>query len=391
MKLRRFAASPNVLSWARTSARLSDEEAARRIGVSITRLAEWERGDTEPTINQLRAAADAYNRPLAALFLTAPPEEEQVFDLPDFRRPESEGEESAALRKAILRAKRQQEALLDVREELGEDFLPPLQILQIDETDPEKAGHQLRGHLGLDKLPARSLAQPLELLRTLVRKVEERGYLVIQVQRVPVTEMRGFSISGDPAPVIALNGADWPRGKIYSFLHELAHVSLRHSGLCDLSRQSSAPEERYCDRVAAAALMPGRAFASLSRDLRIDPTSYTDLRTVSDRFGASAEAGLIRMIHLGLATWDDYAEMRGEFRSAYERHKQDEKDARSGRDTPIYYQLKVRDLGRPFIASMVRAHNEGALSSRDTARLLDVSYDKIPKLVDRITSAEVLA
>lgn len=391
MKPRRFAVSPDVLTWARQSARLSSAEAARRIGVSEDRIGQWELGQVEPTINQLRQAAEAYNRPLAALFLPAPLQEEAVFDLPDFRRPETEGEESAPLRRAILRAKNQQEALQDIQDELGDVALPPLRIIDIARLEAEGAGKQLRDELGFNDFSQRLWSQPEELLRELVRRVEDRGYLVIQVQRVPVSEMRGFSIAAELAPLIAINGADWPRGKVFTLLHELAHLGLRHSGLCDLSRQSSVAEERFCDQVAAAALMPRRSFRSAAERLAIDPTSYNDLRVLSDRFGASAEAGLIRMIHLGLATWDDYSSLRGEFRSAYDRHKQDEKDARVGRDAPIYYQLKVRDLGRPFIASMIRAHNEGALSSRDTARLLDVSYDKIPKLIERVASAEVLA
>lgn len=391
MKPRRFTVVPDVLAWARNSAHLGRPEAARRIGVSEERVEQWERGEIEPTINQLRHAADAYNRPLAALFLPEPLEEEAVFDLPDFRRPDAEGEESAQLRRAILRAKSQQDALQDIRDELGDVALRPLHVLHIDRDNAERAGQRLGDDLGFDHLPKRMLSQPEELLRELVRRVEARGYLVIQVQRVPVHEMRGFSIAGEIAPVIAINGADWPRGKIFTLLHELAHLGLRQSGLCDLSRQSSIPEERFCDQVAAAALMPNRSFRAAARSLAVDPTSYVDLRALSDTFGASAEAGLIRMIQLDMATWDDYSSLREEFRSAYIRHKQDEKDARSGKDTPIYYQLKVRDLGRPFIISMIRAHNEGVLSSRDTARLLEVSYDKIPKLIERAASAEVLA
>lgn len=391
VKQRRFAVVPDVLIWARHSAHLASAEAARRIGVSEARVEQWERGEVEPTISQLRHAAEAYNRPLAALFLPTPLQDEDVFELPDFRRPEAEGEESAPLRRAILRAQRQQEALRDVRDELDEVALPPLRIIEIDGNNAEQAGAQLSNDLGFVDLPKRMWSQPEELLRELVRRVEERGYLVIQVQRVPVNEMRGFSIAAELAPLIAINGADWPRGKVFTLLHELAHLGLRHSGLCDLSRQSSVPEERFCDQVAAAALMPSRSFRSVAQTLAIDPSSYGDLRALSDNFGVSAEAGLIRMIHLDLASWDDYASLRAEFRSAYERYKQNEKDGRAGRDTPIYYQLKVRDLGRPFIVSMIRAHNEGALSSRDTARLLDVSYDKIPKLIERVTSAEVLA
>lgn len=391
VKQRRFAVSPEVLIWARRSARLGSDEAARRIGVSEARVEQWERGEVEPTINQLRHAADTYNRPLAALFLPTPLQEEDVFELPDFRRPESEGEESAPLRRAILRAQRQQVALQDIRDELGEVALPPLRSVEIDLDDPEQSGTRMRTDLKLVDLSQRVWARPEELFRALVRRVEERGYLVIQVQRVPVSEMRGFSIAAELAPLIAINGADWPRGKVFTLLHELAHLGLRHSGLCDLSRRASVPEERFCDQVAAAALMPSRSFRSVVGQLATDPASYRDLRALSENFGVSAEAGLIRMIHLGLASWEDYAALRDGFRLAYERHKRNEKDDRAGKGTPIYYQLKARDLGRPFIVSMVRAHNEGALSSRDTARLLDVSYDKIPKLIERVAPTEVLA
>lgn len=202
--------------------------------------------------------------------------------------------------------------------------------------------------------------------------------------------MRGFSIADDLAPVIALNGSDWPRGKVFTLLHELAHVGLRSGALCDLSREGASPEERFCDRVAAATLMPARQFRAETRRRNVSARSYEDLRGLGDRFGSSAEAALLRMVNLRLATWDDYTLMRTEFRSAYELFKRDEKNARAGKDSPIYYQLKVRDLGRPFIVSMLRAHNEGVLSSRDTAHLLDVSYDKIPKLLERIRTDEVL-
>jgi len=387
---RHLAVEPNVLIWARRSARLAEEEAAHRIGVSVERVTQWEQGTREPTIIQLRKAAAAYNRPLAALFMPAPVEDETLFNLPDFRRPESEGEESAILRRAILRAQRQQDALRDLSDEVDDLPLPPLRVISVDSDDAERSGALVRAGLGIDDLPARLFAHAEELLRELVRRVEQRGYLVIQVQRVPIGEMRGFSIAGELAPVIALNGGDWPRGKVFTLLHELAHLGLRNSGLCDLSRESPAPEERYCDQVAAAALMPAAAFRAAVKRFSTDSTSFDDLRHLAKGFGSSAEAALLRMVHLRLATWDDYTLMHPEFRAAYDRHKQDEKESRAGRDTPIFYQLKVRDLGRPFIVSMLRAHNEGALSSRDTAHLLDVSYDKIPKLIERISAAEVL-
>lgn len=379
MNVRRLTVQPSVLRWARTTAGLSVDEAARRIGVRPRRIEEWESEELDPTINQLRTAARAYDRPLAALFLSQPPQNEEIFDLPDFRRPSAVGGESAFLRRAILRARRQQDALQEVIEEGSEMAMPTATPIEINPDDPaSESGKTIRKALGLKALPARTVGNPDLMLRLLVRKVEDLGYLVIQVQRVPVEEMRGFSLAGGPAPVIALNGADWPRGKIFTLIHELAHVGTRTSGLCDLSRESRQPEERYCDAVAAAALMPASAFRAAAAG--VDPGDLRGLRDLAQLFGVSAEASLLRMVNLKLATWDQYFDMKAEFRDAYAKYKQDERDANADKDAPIFYQLKVRDLGRPFIRTVLRAHDDGAISARDVTNLLELSYDKLPKL-----------
>ncbi|MFE7846141.1 helix-turn-helix domain-containing protein [Microbacterium sp. NPDC057407] len=377
-----MAVQPQVLEWARRTAGLSVEQAAKRIGVRADRIVEWEHGEVEPTIIQLRRAADAYDRPFAALFVEAPPRNEEIFDLPDFRRPSTAASgESTSLRRAILRARRQQDAIQEVIEEGTETpFVSPDVVLFDDGASPADAGHVLREALGLNDVPSRVLLRPEDLLRHLVRVVERRGYLVIQVQNVSMDEMRGFSLGDGPAPVIALNGADWPRGKIYTLLHELVHVGRRHSGLCDLSRDAASPEERYCDEAAAAALMPAKAFARAAQG--VDRTRYADLAGLAHGFGASAESGLLRLVDLKLATWDEYQEMKPVFREAYQKYKRDEKDANADKDVPIYYQLKARDLGRPFIRTILRAHDDGAISARDVAQLLEVSYDKLGKLAE---------
>lgn len=380
---RRLAVRKEVLVWARTAAKLDPGEAARRVGVSEGRLREWEDGQADPTIIQLRKLAETYNRPLGALFVAAPPVEADTTSLPDFRRAAVELDEPAALTRAVLRGRQQQEAVRDVLTEVGEVALPQSRIIDLRDQSVAEAGAVLRSSLGIDQLPGRVVRRPEEFLRALVRAVEGRGYLVIQVQRVPIEAMRGFSLGDDARPLIALNGADWPRGKVFTLLHELVHLGLKHSGICDLNHVSRLPEERFCDAVAAAALMPAAAFARASAGL--SPRNYDDLRQLAEPFGVSAEAALIRRIDLGLASWEDYSAQRGEFSDAYGQYKQQERDERDP-DSPLYYQLKLRDYGRPFVGAMLRAHRDGALSSRDVSQLLGVSYDKLPKLAAGISA-----
>ena len=383
MAVVRLSVQPSVLRWARETAGLDVPTAAVRVGVKPDKVERWEDGSLAPTINQIRAMADAYVRPLAALFMPEPPAEDGKRDLPDFRRPEARSHVvSRALQKAMMRAYRQRDALRDVAEglELPESDVTASYVLD-QALDSAVLGEQLRAALDIDSIAKSGLLQPESLLRELVRRAESLNVTVIQVQRVDVGEMRGFSLGDGHCPIVALNGADWPRGKLYTLLHELVHVGFRSNGLCDLQHVQSARLERLCDTVAAAALMPANGFLRALGNLPPECITSDLAKAIGNEFGASGESALLRMVELGRATWDDYWRLKSEFDSAYTSYKEAERQRNADQNSPIYYQVKRRDLGRRFIGQMVAAHQEDVLSSRDLAQLLEVSYDKIPKLL----------
>jgi Zn-dependent peptidase ImmA (M78 family)/DNA-binding XRE family transcriptional regulator len=381
--LTRVSVQPSVLRWARETAGLDVDTAASRIGVKRDRVEQWEEGVVAPTVGQIRTMADVYVRPLAALFMAEPLVDDVRRDLPDFRRQEARAQvASRPLQKAIMRAHRQRDALRDVAADLelpDADISPRISLDQ--RREPTTLGQEIRTALAIDSISKTVLLQPEQFLRVLVRRVEELNVTVIQVQRVDITEMRGFSLGDGSCPIVALNGADWPRGKIYTLLHELAHVGLRSNGLCDLHRAQDGEIERLCDAAAAAALMPKQAFLGALGGVSSSNLSPELARAVGNEFGASGESALIRMVELGKATWDDYRRLKPEFDNAYAAFKAEEKQRTADRGSPIYYQVKRRDLGRRFISQMVTAYQEDVLSSRDLAHLLEVSYDKVPKLV----------
>src|SRR4051812_6051918 len=78
MKTDRAPIEPAVLRWARESAGIPLEDAAKGIRVSEKRLEAAENGAGQLTMNQAREAAKTYSRPFATLFLPQPPEEEPV-------------------------------------------------------------------------------------------------------------------------------------------------------------------------------------------------------------------------------------------------------------------------------------------------------------------------
>ena len=78
-----------LLAWARESAGLSSEEAARKLQTKEENVAAWERGDDRPSMPQLRKMAIAYKRQLSDFYLPNPPEETPLPH--DFRRLPGDG------------------------------------------------------------------------------------------------------------------------------------------------------------------------------------------------------------------------------------------------------------------------------------------------------------
>ncbi len=57
--------TPKVIEWARNLCNLTEEEAAKKIGIKKESLNKWEKGEKLPTVNQVCKIASVYKLPLA--------------------------------------------------------------------------------------------------------------------------------------------------------------------------------------------------------------------------------------------------------------------------------------------------------------------------------------
>ena len=380
---------PGVLTWARRSAGFADAAiAAKKIGISEATLGRWESGELSPTIRQLRKAAKVYRRPLAVMLLLEPPRD---FDaVRDFRRMPASGQShdwSPALRAEFRRAVSQRDVLLELSELAPGSIQVEAEIPRITPTAPaEEVADVLRD--ALDVAPAQSWARSYDALNDFISAVEGLGVVVMQTRDVSVNEMRGFSLSEHPFSVIALNGSDWPRPRLFTLLHELTHVTVNAAGLCDLhetQRVASSAEDRiehFCNEVAAAILMPTSAVSDSVGT--VEPGyawTLEELERLSKQFGASRESVLLRLVSLGLATWDLYWTRKGQLDREYEEMRLEEAVRRRERGGgPNYYVVKARDLGHGYVATVLDAFRSHAISSLDVADYLEVRFEQLPKL-----------
>lgn len=374
--------SPTVLEWARQSIGLPLDVAAKKIGVDSVVLQHWEEGSPSeeikgPTIGQLRKMAETYKRPLAALLLPNPPVVNDAIKT-DFRLlPQNQDRSwSPQLHIALRRVQMQRSVAEDLAEVNGETP-EPLDLTISLSQNPDSLGQEIRSWLGIPRRTANE-----SFLRQWSELIELKNILVTQVQRVPLEEMRGCSISDYPFPVIILNGSDSQKGKTFTLMHELAHVLLNLGGLCDLEDKTrhitndTERIERFCNQVAAAILMPRE---DLRERLRGQPANVVKsdeyLYQLADVYGVSREAMLLRLVSLNWASWEDYFQAKPHFEEIYEERKKAKQESKGG--GPTYYTMKVRDLGRRYINTVLEAYYREDINNAELARYLDMKADKV--------------
>lgn len=380
---------PAVLRWARQSIGLTPLAAARKIGVPDDRVERWEAGEQQPTIAQLRSAAAVYKRSLAVFFLSEPPAD---FDaMRDFRRiPDTQaGEWSPELHGDFRRALRQREHLLELAE-IEEAPLPSTwQVEPVPDEDEELAAAGRAVLLGQAPLPLpKGIGTPYDHLNVWTAALEEAGVLVLATERggVATAEMRAFSLYFDVLPVIVVNGSDWPRGRLFSLMHEYAHLLLHTGGLCDTTADLRAvgPNralERRCNNIAAAILMPESAVLArpqvIARAELSDAWDYAALRDAATAFGVSAEALLRRLVTLRRTSPEFYRARRAEFLLAYE-----DEAARDKAQSGNWYRNTARDRGKGYIRRVADAHRRRVIDSYTAASFLDVKVGQIARLAE---------
>jgi Zn-dependent peptidase ImmA (M78 family) len=271
--------------------------AAKRIGVKPEKLEEWEGKEALPTPRQLEKAADAYKRPVAMFFLPAPPIEPP---LPiDFRSPKlaKPGDFSTATRLTIRRACWLREVYAEIAETDHAD------VPQIDDSRPDSVAEVIRGWLA-STLNAVKGKQPNVALRIWRDALEGAGLLVFQFP-MPMDDAHAFSFA-DGIPAIVLNSKDAYARRIFSTVHELAHLILRQPGLCNPSEyvevEGSTELEIRCNAAAGLALVPNASLTDQPAVMRIRRGSDVQeiLESLARNFAVSRQVILRRLFELDL-------------------------------------------------------------------------------------------
>lgn len=374
-----------VLLWARKGAGVPDVQAAKKAGVPVERLREWESGASKPSIAQLRALADLYKRPLAVLLLDEVPKDFSVMRhfrrLPDSPETTLSPSLAAQTRAALVR----REVALSLRASAGE-VTTPFALRANSREGAALAAERVRVALGVSLEDQASWRDERVAYKAWRAAVEAAGALVFQVTRVPVAEMRGLSAFQAQLPVILINGGDVIRGRTFSLFHELGHLLLHEVHLCDWRDEagwSGSSTEVWCNAFAANLLVPAEALSAEFRPSGRGAASeadWTEARRLADRFKVSQEVILRRLVTLGALSNVGYQRAR-KFLQELERVPKKTKKQGGGPSPDL---KAVWTFGNPFIRNVLGALHQRRITLSDASDYLDVKVKWVPRIRDRV-------
>lgn len=381
--------TPNVLKWARTTAKMTLEEAASKVSVSVERIEQWEQGAAHPTIRQAQKLAKSYQRPFAVFFLPDIPNDFQP--LTDFRKSGSIPLSTSSI--FIIREIQKKQAWIsEQNQEDGfgsKDFVGKFSI----KANTQTVANDILKVLEIDPLNY-STENPI---REWIDKAESNGIFVSRTSfihtrlKLDKNQIQGFAIADPHAPFIFINSDDWNAPQLFTLVHELAHIWIASSGISNAiepelgERAKYNPIELFCNEVAAKALLPEAFLRSLSRS---DYTESKQIFKLAKRIGVSSFALLVRLRKLNLIDQGEYSSLKKQsdidFEAFLKREAEKKKLQKQKRGGPNYYLLQLNRNSRLFTQIVLDSFKGGRIEPNFASNLLNVKANKFNKLEERL-------
>ena len=360
----RIPVNPGLLRWARERAGIEQEDLAGK----FKRLPEWELGETQPTLKQLEAFAQAVHVPFGYLFLGEPPDER--LPIADFRTVADTAKTGASpdLIDTLYAMQRRQAWL---REHLVENEAEPLAFAASARLadHPGAVGLEMRRTLGLDDGWAAGVRTWQDAVNELRRMIERLGVMAVingivgnnTHRPLSVAEFRGFALTDRYAPLVFVNGADAKSAQMFTLAHELAHIWLGEEGLSGFETllPGGTDVENWCNRAAAECLAP-------SHEVR---ERWVQVRREQHPFEALGRSFKVSPVVAARRAMDLRLIERGAFFEFYEGYMDRARRGSATQPGGDFYNNQNVRVGRLFAAHVMRAAMGGEIGFREAYEL----------------------
>ncbi len=370
--------NPKNISWARERAQLSTYVFAKKLNIDEKKLLAWENGEKKVTFRQAQKLADNLLIPFGYLFLKHL--QKKQLPIPDLRTLGSHGidEPSVELLKIIQIVQEQQLWYKDYLLSQGVEKNMFITHFNIN-SGINKIVTDMRNVL--DITVAQRKGSWEDFSRLLIKKIESIGVMVVRKGNLghsskpfSVEEFRGFAIFDAVAPVIFINQADIPSARLFTLIHELAHIWIGQSGVSDASVQTEQKKEILCNAVAAEFLVPSDEFIKLWKE---HDSWIANLIELKSYFHVSDWVLVRRALTLDFIDYSEYIHYTKKLKLDYK--NKPKKDS-----APSYYRAQKSQLSENFSRAIVSEALSGRILLRDAGHILGMKPNNIVKFAKEL-------
>lgn len=366
---------PKVMKWAIRTSGYTIEELSKKLKTSDGIINAWLEGRKQPTLVQVKNLSKYLKRPIAVFFLPEPPEEKPLPK--DYRMfPGREGIFDPKTILAIRNARRLQSVSRELAENLRIDLTPKISHANLTDN-ARKIGKNYRILFQITESVQRKWRDFYEAFNVLREVIESRNVLVFQTP-MPLDDVGGFTLSDDIPLVIVVNSTDQIQRRIFTLMHEFAHIILKKEGIdipeYTLHRTTNVDDvEKWCNEFASEFLLPENVAKNIFNQNRGVLTETETLNRLSRRYKVSKGMLLYYMRRLSYITDEKYKEI-------IERPKRE----RGGEGGPSPDRRCVSEKGPKFISLVSANVNNRFITLSDALDYLTIKSKHYEKILSTI-------
>lgn len=382
---------PATLKWIRIELGLSIQQAADKLKLSAEQLQNWENGSEGITLSQAKKIAEKYKVSLPFLYLKETPKKHRFKSIIDFRSANHQENFSDRLCWAIKTIHDRQ---IWMREFLQAEDKKPLEWLGKFSNTNNITGIAQKCQLWLDvrQDEISALKNNKEALDYWKAKIESKGVVIAQnnnhrFSQVDRKEYSGLVLYDKYVPFILLNPKDSYARRIFTLLHELAHLLVKpQSSLSLLDFRTDEDEydevEVLCNNIASNILLDK---ASIDSNWDEKLSIKDNIAELTKQFKASYSATAVAIKKNGIISQQDLDELLDFYKKQDEKNREQLDIANSKFFLPPKPDKQVLDrCGKLLTTQVLTAYEQGSINASDIHSVLGMKLKYLGDLSERL-------
>lgn len=348
----------------------------------------WGVGSATPTFNQIEALSKATGIPLGYFFLDTPPHEDT--SILEFRTIDSLniGNPSQNLIQTVHDMKNVQDWMINYLSDAGYSGLDYVASQTVSNNSGVVA-KAIKSKLGIKDHWYLQLHNSEESFRLIRESAENIGIIIMMSgivannthRSLKIDEFRAFTLVDKIAPLIFINANDSYNGRLFSLVHELAHIWLGiNSFFNDRNGSHTAVTEveTLCNAVAGEFLVPQSDFINLWHQVGL-PTNEK-IKFLSSRFCCGTTVIARKAKDNNFIDHKKYIELAQEAIEYFNATREKKRENPGGN----FYSTLSSRIDKRFLSALSNSVYEGKTLYSEAYKLTNTDRHTFSTLVERI-------